>query len=325
MFYADLWGGRSAKYETLADTDVSTTHWKEIHPAAAFFEFVPVKRAVRAEYQAGWSVKDIFVLGSNGAQTSRDSLVVAFNKPELTKRIEEFADPEQGVEEARSRFFGGKSVADYPSGDTREWKLADARVDVAEESQVVLRDQRLSLPAFRPPRAALPGCNGGLATPRCDGTSSALESRHLRRPGRAVATGEWDLVFCANDVCDHNLFYRGSSLNFPLYLYETEGKKKGGWGKNLTLALFESSSGYHTRRPNLNPTFLKALAGQLKLPQQGEYSLPKGITPEDVFDYVYALFHSGAYRERYAQFLKIDFPRLPLTSNLEIFPRAGRA
>ncbi|HOI69241.1 MAG TPA: hypothetical protein PLN41_05795 [Methanothrix sp.] len=41
--------------------------------------------------------------------------------------------------------------------------------------------------------------------------------------------------------------------------------------------------------------------------------------PEDVFDYIYAVFHSPRYRERYAEFLKIDFPRVPLTSDREKF------
>jgi len=43
------------------------------------------------------------------------------------------------------------------------------------------------------------------------------------------------------------------------------------------------------------------------------------FTPEDIFHYAYAVFHSPTYRERYAEFLKIDFPRLPLTSDLALF------
>ena len=46
---------------------------------------------------------------------------------------------------------------------------------------------------------------------------------------------------------------------------------------------------------------------------------PEDITPEDIFHYAYAVFHSSTYRERYAEFLKIDFPRLPLTSDIELF------
>ncbi|PJA28863.1 MAG: hypothetical protein CO189_03855, partial [candidate division Zixibacteria bacterium CG_4_9_14_3_um_filter_46_8] len=41
--------------------------------------------------------------------------------------------------------------------------------------------------------------------------------------------------------------------------------------------------------------------------------------PEDIFHYIYAVFHSPTYRSRYAEFLKIDFPRVPLTSNQTLF------
>ena len=52
----------------------------------------------------------------------------------------------------------------------------------------------------------------------------------------------------------------------------------------------------------------------------GRRAKPGGwFGPEDVFFYAYAIFHSPTYRERYAEFLKIDFPRLPLTSNLSLF------
>jgi len=43
------------------------------------------------------------------------------------------------------------------------------------------------------------------------------------------------------------------------------------------------------------------------------------ITPEDIFHYIYTVFYSPTYRTRYAEFLKIDFPRLPLTSSLGLF------
>jgi Type ISP C-terminal specificity domain len=41
--------------------------------------------------------------------------------------------------------------------------------------------------------------------------------------------------------------------------------------------------------------------------------------PEDVFDYIYAALHSPTYRTRYAEFLKSDFPRVPLTSEVNLF------
>ncbi len=41
--------------------------------------------------------------------------------------------------------------------------------------------------------------------------------------------------------------------------------------------------------------------------------------PEDVFHYIYAVLHSPTYRTRYAEFLKIDFPRVPITSDRPLF------
>jgi len=85
------------------------------------------------------------------------------------------------------------------------------------------------------------------------------------------------------------------------------------------MSLFNSSASSRMRHPNLSPSFLKAVAEKLKLPQTEPHGLPKNITPEDIFHYAYAVFHSPTYRTRYVEFLKIDFPRLPLTGNLKLF------
>jgi predicted helicase len=42
-------------------------------------------------------------------------------------------------------------------------------------------------------------------------------------------------------------------------------------------------------------------------------------TPEDILDYVYVVLHSPAYRSKYGEFLKSDFPRVPYPSNREEF------
>ena len=52
--------------------------------------------------------------------------------------------------------------------------------------------------------------------------------------------------------------------------------------------------------------------------------LPQGLSPEDIFHYVYAVLHSPNYRSRYAEFLKFEFPRLPLTGSADLFGALGR-
>lgn len=77
-------------------------------------------------------------------------------------------------------------------------------------------------------------------------------------------------------------------------------------------------------RPNLGRTFLTLIAEKLGLKNTAEHGLPAGLSPEDIFNYAYAVFHSPGYRTRYAEFLKIDFPRLPLTESLDLFRELGR-
>ena len=77
------------------------------------------------------------------------------------------------------------------------------------------------------------------------------------------------------------------------------------------------------RIPNLNPDFVSDFASRLGLTfvSDGHGDLAATFGPEDIFAYIYAVFHSPTYRQRYAQFLKIDFPRVPMTSNLQLFRR----
>jgi predicted helicase len=102
----------------------------------------------------------------------------------------------------------------------------------------------------------------------------------------------------------------GSSI-FPLYLYTTPEETAG--------TLFSQPE--TTRKPNLSPAFTSALSEKLGLQfvQDGRGDLKSTFGPEDVFYYAYAVFHSPTYRMRYAEFLKIDFPRLPLINNKKLF------
>ena len=80
-----------------------------------------------------------------------------------------------------------------------------------------------------------------------------------------------------------------------------------------------ASIDHSAARPNLSAKFLARLAVALGLPQQGVHGLPRGLKPEDIFDYAYAVLHSPGYRSRYAEFLKSDFPRLPLIGDIGLF------
>ena len=76
-----------------------------------------------------------------------------------------------------------------------------------------------------------------------------------------------------------------------------------------------------TRRANVSVRIIREVSTSLGLRWVDDTvgNLTEDIGPEDIFHYTYAVFHSPDYWVRYAEPFRIDFPRLPLTGNLELF------
>jgi predicted helicase len=126
--------------------------------------------------------------------------------------------------------------------------------------------------------------------------------------GQEISGSEWDAVCCVDGLLQLNYFRRNGSPTLPLYLYGEDLISTG------------SSTG---RRINLSSTQLKRLAERMGL-EMTKNGLPEGLAAEDIFYYAYAIFFSPAYRNRYAEFLKSEFPRLPLTGKLGLFHELAR-
>jgi hypothetical protein len=85
---------------------------------------------------------------------------------------------------------------------------------------------------------------------------------------------------------------------------------------------WEPDPAHGNRVPNLSQEFVEEFAAKLGLtfdPHKTGNTPGPTFGPEDILAYIYAVFHSSTYRERYAEFLKIDFPRVPLTSDVDLF------
>ena len=97
------------------------------------------------------------------------------------------------------------------------------------------------------------------------------------------------------------------TLNYliPLYVYPTNTPAEIGC----------------TRVPNLDMEFIKAVRSAIDLDfsSDGMGDLSGTFGPEDIFHYIYGVLHSPEYRRRYADFLKSDFPRIPLTGDRSLF------
>jgi predicted helicase len=109
---------------------------------------------------------------------------------------------------------------------------------------------------------------------------------------------------------DINYFAYQSYL-FPLYVYIEKEKSKKHSGS--TMMIFEPKAEYNVKRPNINQALIEQLTNEFK----------KTPTPEQIFYYIYAVLYSNTYRTKYAEFLKIDFPRIPFTNDYKLFIKLG--
>ncbi len=105
VYHAELWGEREAKYRALAELDVDSTDWTEIHPKSPDYLFKPRDVDLYAEYQQGWKVTDAMPLNSVGIVTSRDDFVFDFDENVLRRRISDFLNPVRTDAELREKYL----------------------------------------------------------------------------------------------------------------------------------------------------------------------------------------------------------------------------
>ena len=77
------------------------------------------------------------------------------------------------------------------------------------------------------------------------------------------------------------------------------------------MMLFEPEADYGAKKPNLSADVVNRLTKAFK----------KTPSPEEIFYYIYAVLYSETYRTKYAEFLKIDFPRVPFTKDYKLFKK----
>lgn len=77
------------------------------------------------------------------------------------------------------------------------------------------------------------------------------------------------------------------------------------------LYVLEENFGKIEKRPNFNAEIYDKIAAAVK----------REPSPEEVFDYIYAVLHTPEYRSKYKEFLKVDFPRIPYPKSAAVFDK----
>lgn len=307
LFHANLWGEREVKYQWLASNDLESTPWRTLSPNAPSYQFVPQDENLRDEYEKGWKLPDIFSVNGDpapGIVTTQDDFAISWTKNEAELKVEEFLQT-SNEEEARSIFrLCSQNQWSYDQAKLKlskgNWKselLAilyrpfDIRWTVFNSNVAVHRRERVM-------RHMITGKNLGLIT------------------SRSIEIGRgWEHIFCTEFIIQHHtVSLKEVNYLFPLYLFESPPE-------STLFSRKRREQDAPVRHPNLSEEFLKDLFGRLRMTfvSEGKRDLKETFGPEDVFHYLYAILHSPTYRSRYAGFLKMDFPRIPLTSNRDLF------
>ena len=339
VFYADLWGVRERKYQWLLEHDVNHTEWEELSSQAPFYLFVPQERARLADHESGWKITEIMPVNSVGIVTSRDDFVFDFDKTALEGRIKDFLNPRKSDQELRN-YLRDKDKLDVSKARQEIQKASWSNLVVQclyrpfDTRYLFYHDAVIERSRRDVMRHMLAGENLALITSRL---TKGETFKHVQVTRRIVE------VICMSPKTSNNGFV------FPLYLYPTESEIEAGTGVARSRMIKEAQKAlekktetkdltkeqdrieglikrlfpqeHYPRWPNLSPDFIDDVSQRLGLRfvPEGRGDLKETFGPEDAFHYIYAVLHSPTYRERYKEFLRIDFPRIPLTSDLELF------
>jgi predicted helicase len=298
IYHAEIWGTRENKYNWLLSKDIASTKWVELTPGQPNFFFIPRDETDSSEYESYLDLRTVFRIFGNGIGTDRDSLFYDDNSGALANRLREFYSP-MGTQPPFSDRYRVEDSSSYPLLSRRAVTSFDPSKIVRclyrpFDWKWIYYDEKLT---SRPAREVM---------------RNLLQENLALLVTRQVSTRIFQHVFVSNELTDRDplsLATRERTQVFPLYLFPTN--------RTADLPSVNRSAGV----ANLTTTFVAYVTARLTLEfvPEGSGNKTSTLGPEDVFDYMYAVFHSPTYRSRYAEFLKIDFPRLPLTSSVELF------
>jgi predicted helicase len=300
VFHYDLYGKRDLKYNFLSNKSLKDIQFKQLSPQKPFMFFVPKDNTGWEDYDKGFRVNELFTVNVTGVLTARDSVVIDMDKNNLLSRIKKFADIQYSDEEIRHLLFPNKKDGKYLAGDSRGWKLAEARKRIIENNHdTIIRDID-----YRPfDVRKIYYSNDMVDWGRQKYMHHFIVGNNIGLMiCRQTAIDSWEHIGITKNIADDSRVSNRSKERgyiLPLYIYQENNKQ-------------HTIEETRDRKPNLNGEIIKQITVKLGLTFTNEKeSTENTVVPVDILDYIYAVLHSLTYREKYKEFLKIDFPRVP--------------
>ncbi|WP_241331644.1 type ISP restriction/modification enzyme [Chryseobacterium arthrosphaerae] len=302
VFHYDLFGKREVKYDFLIENSLKKIDFKLLPNIAPNYFFVNKDFGVQEEYDKGFKVNEIFPLNNVGIVTSRDRFVIDEVKNELENRIKDFFNISKIDLQQK-----------YNLKENSSWKIDDVKMKAKE-----FKISNIKPISYRPfDDRFIYYHDFFIERSRIEIMHNFVDRRNLGMVFRKQQPESLDLyIFCTNKIMADGYIRsdnKGGESIAPLYIYPKN---------NGQISVVEPSE----RIPNLNMEMVEKIAKDLGLhfsPERPDYSKQTEETnqfyPEDILDYIYAVLHSPSYREKYKEFLKIDFPRVPYPNDAKTF------
>ncbi len=299
IFYGDLWGSRDSKNYWLASNIMREEDLQTVSATQPDYLLIAQDETHKAEYLAGWRISDLFHQYGAGIVTARDRFVIDHDPSTLVRNATEFRDA-VGTDSEVCRELGIKLK--------KGWNIIRSRRLLRDETDL----QRFVRPLLYRPfdfrfifyhKSLIWGMSYPTMQHMCPDTKKNIGlviSRSVRgAPWRDILASRFMIEFGAMATRPGN-----SAPLFPLYIFPATGELDFGSRRIL----------------NLSSEFVREFSDGLSLQRLEEGRgdlLPHGtIGPEDVLTWVYSQLYSQGYRDRYSEFLRMDFPRIFQSRNL---------
>jgi len=306
VLFTEVYGKRDQKYFFLDESTLDEIEFKEIAYTEPYYFFVPKNQDLGKIYKEGFSIKKLFANNKTGIVTMADDFILDENAESLQSKINDFLEHDYSEDQLKEKYKLGKNYAKWVIENKSQIKnvtLNPIKISYRPfDTRYTIFSNKL-LWRWREETAKhfLLGDNIGLVT------------------ARSNKSGTCDHFFISKFMTEAKLGERSTqSAVFPLYLYpnKTEQQKLGEDTNNL----FDDTAAPPLRKPNLDEAIIQKISFGLGLNFVPEKTDDKStFAPIDVLDYIYAVLHSPAYREKYKEFLKIDFPRVPYPTDKSTF------
>lgn len=314
VYYSDLYGIRDFKFEYLEQHRLIDVEFSEINLKAPYYFFIPQNSVGEEEYKKGFKLDNLLSLNGTGIVTKRDELCVQHSKEKAYQAAKDI------IELEKETFYKKYNLP----ADVRDWRYEWARKDVIGSGIKLDLVVPINYRVFDRRYIYYTGeSRGFMGWPVGRVMSHLTKGHNLAFVTKKGFPNSNPPIFVSDTISDFRYWscsgMQGGDYVFPLYLYPSE-----------------SELGFDTeRKPNLDDIIWRKIENWVKYGNEfppltanekgGELGFdaapeePHFLAPEDIFDYIYGVLHSPHYREKYKEFLKVDFPRIPYPKNAEEF------